>query len=193
MTGVTATHVLRSRIARFERVLPGVCLLVLAAGCASAQPAQPVQPVQPVQPAAPSARPASSATPGSGTRALAAAYMALALPANHRLDTEVDGFTDHERDNLAAAETDLRAQAATERSFDRQLLKISFPPQIAAVARALVRANQMRIQLTDLQARSVSVTELLSFASRHKAADAAVEGQVRIIRRDLGLPPPSTS
>jgi hypothetical protein len=190
MTGVTATHVLRPRMARFERVLPGVCLLVLAAGCASAQSAHPAQPVQP---AAPSARPSSSATPGSDTRALAAAYMALALPANHRLDTEVDGFTDHERDNLAAAEADLRAQAATERSFDRQLLKISFPPQIAAVARALVQANQMRIQLTDRQARSASVAGLLSFASRHKAADAAVEDQVRIIRRDLGLPPPSTS
>jgi hypothetical protein len=37
------------------------------------------------------------------------------------------------------------------------------------------------------------MTELLSFAHRHKAADAAVEAPVRVIRRDLGLPPPSDS
>jgi len=114
-------------------------------------------------------------------------------PASHRLETEVDGFTHHERDNLAAAEADLRAEAATEHRFDLLLSKIPFPPQIAATARALIRANQRRAALAGRQARSSSVTGLLSFASRHRAADAAVEAQVRIIRRALGLPTPQAS
>lgn len=135
----------------------------------------------------------SPANTGSDINALAADYLAIALPANHRLDTEVDGYTDHEHDNLAAAESALRAEAATERRFDRLLIKIPFPPRIAATARALVRANQSRAELTMRQARSSSIPALLSFTTRHKAADAAVEAQVRIIRRDLGLPPPETS
>ena len=105
----------------------------------------------------------------------------------------MDGFTHHERDDLAAAEADLRAEAATEHRFDLLLSKIPFPPQIAATARALIRANQRRAALAGRQARSSSVTGLLSFASRHRAADAAVEAQVRIIRRALGLPTPQAS
>ena len=34
---------------------------------------------------------------------------------------------------------------------------------------------------------------LVSFTGLHRAADAAVEAQVRILRRDLGLPPPESS
>ena len=54
--------------------------------------------------------------PGDGSKArrggtLASAYLAAAEPANHRLDGEVDGFTDHEHGDLAAAEADLRAEA----------------------------------------------------------------------------------
>ena len=105
----------------------------------------------------------------------------------------MDRFTDHERDDLAAAVSDLQAQASTERSFDRQLAKIGFPPHIAAIARALIGANQSRIALTDREARSASIAGLRSFSSRHRAADAAVEVQVRLIRRALGLPPPSDS
>lgn len=125
--------------------------------------------------------------------ALADRYMAIARPANHRLDHEVQGFTDHQRSDLAAAEADLRAEAATERWFDRQLAGIRFPPGIAAMARALVQVNQGRAALTDRQARSASLTRLRSFAARHRAADAAVEFGVRLIRQALGLPPPSES
>lgn len=42
-------------------------------------------------------------------------------------------------------------------------------------------------------ARSSSVTGLVSFTDLHRAADAAVEAQVRILRRALGLPPPESS
>src|SRR5215472_14810496 len=73
---------------------------------------------------------ASSSASGSGTNALAAAYMAIALPANHRLETEVDSYNDHARDDLAVAEADLRQEVATERWFDQRLLKIAFPSAI---------------------------------------------------------------
>jgi hypothetical protein len=126
-------------------------------------------------------------------RALARRYLAIAVPANDRLDAEVTGFTRHERDDLAAAERDLRAEAATERWFDQRLAQIPFPPGIAVTAGALVRVNESRATLTGQQAQSASVTGLRSFADGHKAADAAVEAEVRVIRQALGLPPPSDS
>jgi hypothetical protein len=134
----------------------------------------------------------TAASPGA-MKALAAAYLAIAKPANRRLDSEHDGFSDDEHGDMAEAESDLRAEAATEQRFDRQLSKIRFPPQIAVPVRALIQANARRITLTFRQARSSSVTGLLSFAHRHQAADAAVEAQVKVIRRDLALPPPSGS
>jgi hypothetical protein len=105
----------------------------------------------------------------------------------------VDAVADHVPGNLAAAESALRAEAATERRFDRLLGGIPFPARIAAIAGALVLANQRRADLVSRQARASSITRLLSFAGRHTAADAAVEAQVRRIRRALGLPPPATS
>jgi hypothetical protein len=64
---------------------------------------------------------------------------------------------------------------------------------LAATARALIQANQRRAVLTGQQARSSSLTSLVSFTARHRAADAAVEAQVRILRRALDLPPPEDS
>jgi hypothetical protein len=87
----------------------------------------------------------------------------------------------------------LRAEAATERRFDQLLDEIRFPARIVPTALALIRANQRRAALTDQQAKSSSVTGLVSFTGRHRAADAAVEAQVRILRRALGLPPPESS
>ena len=137
--------------------------------------------------------PPPAAVSGGGMRTPAAAYLAIARPANHRLETEVDGFTQHERNDISAAQADLRAEAATEHRFDQLLSKIPFPSRIAATTRALIQANERRAALTGQQARSSSASGLLSFAGRHRAADAAVEAQVRIIRRELGLPPPQTS
>jgi hypothetical protein len=140
--------------------------------------------------------------PGQATRAAGGAslshsagrYLAIARPANHRLDIEVDGYADKLRDgSLAAAESDLQAEAATEHRFDQDLTKIAFPPRVAAIARALIQANQARIVLTERQALSSSRAELLSFATGHRNADAAVEVQVRLIRRALRLPPPENS
>jgi hypothetical protein len=178
---------------RLARLLVAA-LLMLSVGCASGQGAAGPGP-GPAHTSAAAASPTPQPTPGrSEIRALAAAYMAIARPANHRLDHSVDGFGDsiHGGD-LAAANADLGSQAGTERWFDRRLLKIQFPAAIEAVATALTVANQRRITLTELEARSTSLAELRSFTARHRAADAAVEVYVREIRRLLGLPPPSTS
>jgi len=131
--------------------------------------------------------------PAPHMKALAADYLAIARPANHRLDLEVSGYDHAKHTNLAVAERALRAEAATERWFDAKLMKIPFPAHIAAFVRALVRQNQWRATLTDMQAGAESIAALLSYTRTHKAADAAVEVQVRLIRRLLGLPPPSTS
>ena len=153
-------------------------LALAAAGCGPAR--------QP--PAGLSAR---SAAPG--IRALAADYLAIAGPANHRLDIEVSSYQKNARRNLAAATAALRAQAATERRFDRQLAAIPFPPAVAATAAALIAVNEIRARLTDQQAAVTSMTALVALAGRHKAADAEVEAQVRVIRAELGLPPPESS
>jgi hypothetical protein len=124
---------------------------------------------------------------------MAQEYLKIARPANKRLDTENDGYEDAEHDNLGRAVADLRAETATERHFDRQLLRLKFPSCIAMTARGLVRANNRRIALTRRQAGAMSLAALRAFDHRHKAADAAVEDQVRLIRQFLRLPPPATS
>ncbi len=139
------------------------------------------------------ARPETAPTGTGRPSLLAAEYLSIAMPANRQLDHEVDGYDDHAHDNLAAAGTALRAEAATERWFDERLVKIPFPPGIGATARALVRVNERRIDLTELQAQSATYAGLWSLTVAHKAADAAVEAKVRIMRRELGLPPPGNS
>ena len=193
-----------------RRGVPALLLsaVVLAAGCASAQqsarpasqvPSASAQPspaasAQPGQPAGPQPGLSASARPSrpARIRALAARYLAIARPANHRLEVEVDGFRQDRRHDLAKAAADLRAEAATERHFDTQLGRIRFPAAIEAIARRLIRANRSRIALTRREARSASLAELGTFTRRHKAADAAVEVPVKALRKALGLPPPET-
>jgi hypothetical protein len=162
-------------------------LTLIISGCASGHPSD--LGMRAASSTAPAARPAAGGT----TAKAGARYLAIAVPANHSLDAQGDSLTDHEHDDLAVAEAALRAEAATERRFDQLLAEIPFPAQIAATARTLIRVNQSRIELTEQQARSSSIAELLSFTSRHQAADAAVEAQTRTIRQELGLPPPPTS
>ena len=138
----------------------------------------------------------SDASPAAASPALspsAAKYLAIAGAANHRLEIANDGYRKVELTNLAAAKADLRSEVATETSFDEQLAQIPFPPSIASIVRALILANEQRGTLTARQARSTSLAHLRSFDTRHRAKDAAVEVQVRLLRRALHLPPPATS
>jgi hypothetical protein len=165
-------------------------LIALAAGgCAGGHSPSPA-----VQPTRQRTSPAIGDTSSNSERAAAAAaYLAIAKPANHRLDEETGSYAQDVHRNLAAARSDLRAEAATERWFDQHLTKIPLPPPMAATARAMIRANQHRISLTEQQARSMTLAEMASFTGGHKADDAAVEAQSRLIRRQLGLPPPPES
>jgi hypothetical protein len=147
--------------------------VLLAAGCRSSQP--------------PPARSAAG-----GLRAPAVTYLAIAQPANRQLDHEFDGLTDHEGDNLAAAQADLRAAAATERRFDRQLTAITFPPQTEPFTRLLFDVNQARAALTATAAAATSLRQLRGFQPRLDVANQPVEEAVRVIRSQLGLPPPDT-
>jgi len=54
-------------------------------------------------------------------------------------------------------------------------------------------ANERRIKLTRYQAESASLAQLRSFTDTRNADNAAVEAQTRVIREELGLPPPETS
>ena len=166
-------------------VLLGTALL--AAGCAGSGP--PAQSLASHRPAAPG----PAATTAKLT-ALAARYMAIARPANRRLDREFDGFDDHVKDgDLAAARATLRAAVVTERRFDRQLIALSFPPRTEPFVRLLYRVNQARAALTSTAAGVTSLRELRGYAKRLDAANEPVEAAVRVIRGQLGLPPPDTS
>ena len=154
--------------------LATACAVLLAAGCASSQPPQ-------------------AHIVAASTRALAARYLAIALPANRQLDHAFNGLAASENKDLAAAEADLRSAAGTERRFDRQLIAITFPPRTEPIVRLLFDVNEARAALTDTAAASVSLRQLRGYQQRLDAANEPVEDAVKVIRSQLGLPPPETS
>ena len=161
------------------------CAALLAAGCTgSDQPAA----TAPASPAAPAGQALSPAQRKMAARS----YLAIALPANRRLETDFDGLDDH-RGDLAAAQADLRDAAATERQFDRRLLALKLPAATETVARLLVTANEARVRLTTAAAASTSLSQLHRYEPRLTAANQPVEEAVRVIRSQLSLPPPETS
>lgn len=181
-------------------VLPGSALL--AVGCASSgPPARSPASQGPASRGTESQGTASQSPTARGTAvtsaeltAMAARYMAVARPANRELDHEFDGFDDHMKDgDLTAARADLRAAVVTERRFDRQLIALSFPPRTEPFVRLLYRVNQARAELTSTAAGVTSLRELRGYQRRLDAANEPVEDAVRVIRGQLGLPPPDTS
>jgi hypothetical protein len=123
----------------------------------------------------------------------AARYLAIARAGNDRLEDDFDPLEKHGRLHLAGAEADLRDAAATERLFDRRLLRIKFPAAEERVARELYRINQNRARLTNVVAASTSLRELQTYEVWLDAANGPVEQPVKTLRRQLGLPPPDTS
>ena len=157
-----------------------VAAVLLAAGCAGHQSS-----------GAGHQPPAARGTP-------AARYLAIAEPANHQLDHEFDGLADHEGDDLSAAQADLRAAAATERRFDRQLMTITFQPptesgMLSTDGGILYGVNQARAVLTATAAAAPSLRQLRGFQPRLDKANEPVEDAVQVIRGQLGLPPPDNS
>lgn len=166
---MTDPRLATARLAAACAALATAAAVLPAAGCSGGRP-------PPAAPAAPS---------------LAARYLAIARPANRELDHDFDGL-DHAPD-LAAARTDLRNAAATERRFDRQLTGIAFPSAAEPVVRLLYRVNQSRAALTGRAAAAASRQELRGYERQLQAASRPVEDAVTVIRGQLGLPPPATS
>jgi hypothetical protein len=190
----------QGRAAGASLVTAGSVLLgtaLLAAGCASSGP--PARSPASQSPATQGTASQSLAARGTAATtaeltAMAARYMAIARPANRELDHEFDAFDDHIKDgDLAAARADLRAAVVTERRFDRQLIALSFPPRTEPFVRLLYRVNQARAELTSTAAAATSLRELRGYQRRLDAANEPVEDAVRVIRAQLGLPPPDTS
>jgi hypothetical protein len=163
------------------------CAALLAAGCSGTDGPAATAPAQ-ASPAAPAGQALSPAQRKMAARS----YLAIALPANRRLETDFDGLDDH-RGDLAAAKADLRDAAATERQFDRRLLALKLPAATETVARLLVTTNEARARLTTAAAASTSLGQLHRYEPRLTAANQPVEEAVRVIRSQLSLPPPETS
>jgi hypothetical protein len=127
---------------------------------------------------------------GSSAR-IASQYTAVAAPASQALTAEVDGYTHHQRHDLAAARSYLGREAKTEAAFDNRLALVTFPGAAGTAADVLIQVDKKRIKLIGLQAQSSSLRELRSFGSADQTTTAAVEVQVGRIRQALGLPPSS--
>jgi hypothetical protein len=120
---------------------------------------------------------------------LTSQYMAIMDPASQQLNADVAAYTASERHHLAAAKAALTAEVAAEQALDTSLAGIQFPPAIAPIAKALVRADQARARLTAEQARSSSLTQLRSFSRRVQVASAAVQTEMKLILTALDSPP----
>ena len=163
------------------------CAALLAAGCSAANRPAAAAPAHTSH-----AAPAGQAVSPAQRKMAARSYLAIARPANRRLETDFDGL-EEDGSNLAAAQADLRDAAATEREFDRRLLALKLPPATEAVARRLVTVNEARARLATAAAASTSLSQIHGYQPRLTAANKPVEDAVRVIRRQLGLPPPETS
>ena len=163
------------------------CTMLLGAGCAAEPPGALARE------SAPRTVVKSGPAIGAARHALAARYLVIAKAGNRRLEADFDPLETRDRNDLVRAKADLRDAAATERLFDRRLLRIPFPPEIERVARDLYRLNQARARLTAAAAASTSLGALHSYEPLLYAANGPVERAVGTIRRQLGLPPLSAS
>jgi hypothetical protein len=120
-------------------------------------------------------------------------YLAIAVAGNRHLEHDFDGLRHADHSDLALARGYLRDAAATERLFDRRLLRLSLSAPVEAIARSLVSANESRARLADKAAASASLAQLRGYEPALTAANVPVEDAVRVIRSMLGLPPPETS
>jgi hypothetical protein len=127
----------------------------------------------------------SSGSPCTTVQALTSQYLAATTPASEQLSVDVIAYTDSETRDLAAAEAALTAEMATENAFDASLAAITFPPAIASLAKALIRANQALASLTAEQARSSTLTQLRSYNDRVQADSTAVRSKMTLILKAL--------
>jgi hypothetical protein len=122
-------------------------------------------------------------------QALTSQYTAIATPAARQLSSYETAYTTNERHHLATAETALTAEVTEENAFDTSLAGITFPPAIAPIATALIRADQARAKLVTQQARSTSLKQLRSFNHQVQVATDAVQTEMNLLLKALKSPP----
>jgi hypothetical protein len=156
--------------------------------------------------------------PCTTVQMVVAKYNGIVNPAVQQLISESAAYTANERRNLAAAEAALSAEVSTERALDNSLAAVMstpqnratanslityaeshgnpvpsaavlFPPNITAMAQALVRDIQALATLNAEQARSSSLTQLRSFNARVQAATAAVQSEMALIHKAVQTHP----
>jgi hypothetical protein len=116
-------------------------------------------------------------------------FLAIMVPARQQLSADQAAYTAAERRrDLAAAQSALTAEVTSEHTFDTSLAGVTFPPAVAAIAKALIRANEARATLTAKQAQSTSLAQQRSFNHRVVLAGVAVEKDVKLIRKALASP-----
>jgi hypothetical protein len=130
-----------------------------------------------------------SGLPCTTAQMLASQYRAIMTPASQQLKADMAAYAASETGQLAAAEAALTAEVTTENALDTSLAGITFPPAIAPIANALIRADQARATLLAEQARSSSLSQLGSFNHRVQAASAAVQTEMKLILQALDSPP----
>jgi hypothetical protein len=159
------------------------CAALLVTACGNRAPS----------PHASAARPAHSADARVVREQLADSYLAIAQAGNRRLEKDLGRLEDFDRIRLTTAKAALADADATERQFDHRLSLIEFGPPIEPIASLLYRLNQARANVTAAAARSTTLRRLRMWLRRLDRENAAVEEAVRILRSQLGLPPPQTS
>jgi hypothetical protein len=144
-------------------------------------------------------------------------YSGIVNPASKLLAGDMAAYKIDEGRHLAAAESALTSEVATERALDTSLAAIAYTsqnyanainlitiafdsgantpgaailltPQATAVANAAIRDNQALAALTAQQAQSTSLIKLRSFNSRIGADTAAVEAEMKLIGKTLAAP-----
>jgi hypothetical protein len=131
----------------------------------------------------------SESAPCTTKQELAGQYTAVMTPASQQLSIDAAAYTAAAEHHLATAKAALTSEAATEQTLDAALAGIKFPPAVAPVAAALIRAEQARAKLTAEQAQASSLTALKAFNHRVQVADAAVQAEMKLMLKALDLTP----
>jgi hypothetical protein len=133
----------------------------------------------------------SDSAPCTTQQMLIGQYTAIMTPASQQLEVDEAAYAANEGHSLAAAEAALMAEVTSEHAFDTSLAAMKFPPAIAPVAAALVRADQARVKLLAEQAQSSSLTQLRSSTHQAQVASAAVQTEMKLMLDALNAPLPA--
>jgi hypothetical protein len=123
------------------------------------------------------------------TQMLASQFQTMTAPAVQQLATDASAFTANERHHLGLAEAALTAAVTSENALATSLARFPFPSAAAAAAGALIEADQARARLTAEQARSTSLTQLLSFNHRVRVAGTAFQAELKLVVKALNTRP----